>query len=268
VREGRAGAPAGPELRPRIVLDVRATLQSAAMMAVRLARTLCVAMGFVPTNGCRPDSTPATAVSVASASASSSPRAVTVASAPSSPGAATVANAPSIPSAATVASAPSSPAAASPPAVAPDGLLAEGSQAPAFEATAQTGQRVALADLKGKVVVVYFYPKDDTPGCTKEACELRDAWTDLQKTGAVVIGISTNDQASHVAFAQKYKLPFLLLSDQDERIAKAFGVPVHFGFAKRVTFIIDTQGRIAKVFPNVTPTGHAAQILAAVSPVR
>ena len=254
MREGRAGAPAGPELRPRIVLDVRATLQSAAMMAVRLARTLCVAMGFVPTNGCRPDSTPATAVSVASAS--SSPRAVTVASAPSSPGAATVA------------SAPSSPAAAIPPAVAPDGLLAEGSQAPAFEGTAQTGQRVALADLKGKVVVVYFYPKDDTPGCTKEACELRDAWTDLQKTGAVVIGISTNDQASHVAFAQKYKLPFLLLSDQDERIAKAFGVPVHFGFAKRVTFIIDTQGRIAKVFPNVTPTGHAAQILAAVSPVR
>jgi peroxiredoxin Q/BCP len=203
------------------------------MMAVRLACSLGIAVALVPTAGCRPDSTPATAVSVANGSSS--------------------------PSAAT---APSSPTAASPPAAAPDGLLAEGSQAPAFEGTAQTGRRVALADLKGKVVVVYFYPKDDTPGCTKEACELRDAWTDLQKTGAVVIGISTDDQASHVAFAQKYKLPFLLLSDQDERIAKAFGVPVHFGFAKRVTFIIDTQGRIAKVFPDVTPTGHAAQILA------
>jgi peroxiredoxin Q/BCP len=254
VREGRAGAPAGPELRPRIVLDVRATLQSAAMMAVRVARTLCLAICILSTAGCRPDSTPATAA--------------TVASAPSSPSAGTVASAPSSPSAGTVASAPSSPTAASPPAAAPDGLLAEGSQAPAFEGTAQTGQRVALADLKGKVVVVYFYPRDDTPGCTKEACELRDAWTDLQKTGAVVIGVSTNDQASHVAFAQKYKLPFLLVSDQDERIAKAFGVPVHFGFAKRVTFVIDTQGRIAKVFPNVTPTGHAAQILAALTPVR
>jgi peroxiredoxin Q/BCP len=225
---------------PGCSLGSHATVR--AMMAVRLAFSLCVTAGLVSTAGCRPDSTPATpatAVSVASGSSS--------------------------PTAATVASAPASPAAASPPAVAPDGLLAEGSQAPAFEGTAQTGQHVALADLKGKVVVVYFYPRDDTPGCTKEACELRDAWTDLQKTGAVVIGVSTDDQASHVAFAKKYKLPFLLLSDRDERIAKAFGVPVHFGFAKRVTFIIDTQGRIAKVFPDVTPTGHAAQILAEIN---
>jgi peroxiredoxin Q/BCP len=144
-------------------------------------------------------------------------------------------------------------------------LAKVGADAPNIEAIAHTGDKVSLAALRGKPVVLYFYPKDDTPGCTKEACELRDAWTDLAKSGAVVLGVSTDGQESHVAFAQKYKLPFLLLPDEDQRICRAYGVPVRLGFAKRVTFIIDRSGKIARVFPDVTPTGHAAEILAVLS---
>ena len=153
--------------------------------------------------------------------------------------------------------APSSAASAS-----PSGLLAEGAAAPPIESTAHDGTHVSMAALKGKPVVVYFYPKDDTPGCTKEACELRDAYTKIQETGAVVLGVSTDDNASHTAFATKHSLPFQLLPDQDASIAKAFGVSLRLGMVKRVTFVIDRAGKIAKVFPDVNPTGHAAEILA------
>jgi thioredoxin-dependent peroxiredoxin len=150
-------------------------------------------------------------------------------------------------------------------AAAPQGLLAEGAVAPNIDTTAHTGEHVSLAALRGKPVVLYFYPKDDTSGCTKEACEIRDAWQKFQDAGAVVLGVSTDDKASHVAFADKYKLPFPLLPDTGGTIAQAYGVPVRLGMVKRVTFVIDRQGKISKVFPDVNPVGHAAEILAAVA---
>jgi thioredoxin-dependent peroxiredoxin len=145
------------------------------------------------------------------------------------------------------------------------GLVAEGSPAPAIESTAHDGTRVSMAALKGKPVVVYFYPKDDTPGCTKEAGEIRDLYDKIQQTGAVVLGVSTDDNTSHTAFATKYNLPFMLLPDKDGAIAKAFGVPLRLGTAKRVTFVIDRAGKVAKVFPEVNPTGHGAEILSVLS---
>jgi thioredoxin-dependent peroxiredoxin len=150
-------------------------------------------------------------------------------------------------------------------AAAPSALVAEGAAAPPFEATAHTGEKISLAALRGKPIVLYFYPKDDTSGCTKEACEIRDAWQKFKDAGAVVLGVSTDDSTSHVAFAEKYKLPFLLLPDTSGAIAKAYGVPIRLGMAKRVTFVIDREGKITKVFPDVNPVGHANEILAALS---
>jgi len=163
------------------------------------------------------------------------------------------------PSEGPVPAATTSPAAASEPK-----LLAEGASAPEIEAEAHTGQKIKLSDFRGKPVVVYFYPKDDTPGCTVEAEGIRDDWDELSQLNAVVLGVSTQDNESHKAFAKKYNLPFLLLPDTDETIAAAFGVPVKNGYTKRVTFVIDKQGKIAKVFPEVTPKGHSAEILAAI----
>jgi peroxiredoxin Q/BCP len=150
----------------------------------------------------------------------------------------------------------------------PSGLAAEGLNAPAIETTAHNGQHVSLAALRGKPVVLYFYPKDDTPGCTKEAGEFRDSWQKIQETGAVVLGVSEDDNESHVAFVNKYQLPFMLLPDKDGAIAKAYGVPLGLGMAKRVTFVIDRRGKIAKVFPDVNPSGHAAEILAALGSLK
>jgi len=171
---------------------------------------------------------------------------------------------------ATPAAAPATPAAGATTAAAttaPSGLAAEGSTAPPIDVTAHNGEHVSLAALRGKPVVVYFYPKDDTPGCTKEACEFRDAWDKIKASGAVILGVSTQDTTSHVAFADKYKLPFLLLPDPDATITKAYGVPLRNGLAKRVTFVIDPQGKIAKVFPDVNPSGHAAEIMAVLSTI-
>jgi len=151
---------------------------------------------------------------------------------------------------------------------APASLLTPGTQAPPFDVTAHTGEHVSLAGLRGKPVVLYFYPKDDTSGCTKEACEFRDAWQKFKDAGAVVLGVSTDDNASHVAFAEKYKLPFLLLPDSGGSIASAYGVPLRLGMAKRVTFIIGRDGKIVNVFPDVTPTGHANEILSALAQER
>lgn len=142
-------------------------------------------------------------------------------------------------------------------------LLGVGSAAPSITTTAHNGQKVSLEELRGKPVVVYFYPKDDTPGCTIEAKGLRDDWKDLQAAQAVVLGVSTDDNTSHKAFAEKYELPFLLLPDEDQKIAKAFGVPVKGGYASRVTFVIDKAGKIAKVFPQVNPEKHSAEVLEA-----
>jgi peroxiredoxin Q/BCP len=144
-------------------------------------------------------------------------------------------------------------------------LLPVGAPAPTFAVTAHDGQRIALDELRGKWVALYFYPKDDTPGCTKEACGFRDASKPLEDAGVVVLGVSEQDAASHSAFAEKYHLPFPLLPDDKGEIAAAYHVPVTVGFAKRVTYLIDREGRVARVWPTVTPTGHAQEILAAVS---
>ncbi|HEX3771079.1 MAG TPA: peroxiredoxin [Polyangiaceae bacterium] len=153
---------------------------------------------------------------------------------------------------------PDTSAAASAAAAAPDDLV--GKPAPDFTGTAQDGTSVHLAALRGKHVVVYFYPKDETPGCTKEACSFRDAWADLAKTGAVLIGISADSAESHKAFVAHWKLPFLLLSDPDGKIGATYGVPFQ-GHLQRQTFVIGPDGKVAKVYRKVDVTVHASQIL-------
>jgi thioredoxin-dependent peroxiredoxin len=143
--------------------------------------------------------------------------------------------------------------------------LAAGAPAPDVTFALHTGEKLALASLRGKPVVVYFYPKDDTPGCTVEAQEIRDLHGDLKQSGAVVIGVSTDAQDSHRAFAEKHALPFLLASDESGEVAKAFGVPLKNGRATRVSFVIGADGRIKRSFPQVTPKGHAAELLSAIS---
>jgi thioredoxin-dependent peroxiredoxin len=145
------------------------------------------------------------------------------------------------------------------------GLLPVGAPAPDFTVTAHDGRRIVLSELRGRWVALYFYPKDDTPGCTKEACGFRDAAHPLEEAGIVVLGVSEQDAASHAAFAEKYQLPYPLLPDERGELAAAYHVPVTAGFAKRVTYLVDKSGRIARVWPSVTPTGHAQEILAAVA---
>jgi peroxiredoxin Q/BCP len=144
------------------------------------------------------------------------------------------------------------PAAQALPAAAP---LAAGAPAPEVTFAVHTGESITLASLRGKPVVVYFYPKDDTPGCTVEAQELRDLYQQLSGTGAVVIGVSTDGRDSHRAFAEKHALPFLLASDESGALARAFGVPLKNGRATRVSFVVGANGRIKRSFPSVTPKG-------------
>lgn len=141
-------------------------------------------------------------------------------------------------------------------------MLAVGAEVPDVSAPAHDGKLVNLRALKGKPIVVYFYPKDDTPGCTIEAKGLRDQYAELSRR-AVVLGVSEDSVDSHQAFASKYDLPFQLLDDTNHQLAAAFGVPLSSGHAKRVTFVIDAKGKVAKVFPNVNPDGHAAELIEA-----
>lgn len=141
------------------------------------------------------------------------------------------------------------------------GLLEVGAEAPALAATAHDGSAIDLRRL-GSPAVVYFYPADDTPGCTAEACAFRDIWSDYETAGVMVIGVSTQDLASHVEFAKKHDLPFPLIADTDEVWAKAFGVTVNLGYAKRVSFLLDSEGKVAKVYPGVDPGVHAHEVLA------
>lgn len=140
----------------------------------------------------------------------------------------------------------------------------EGAKAPAFEARDQHGALVRLADFQGKAaVVLYFYPKDDTPGCTAQACSLRDGFSAIKAAGAVILGVSADDAESHKAFAEKFHLPFSLLADPDKRIIEAYGVKMPLlGFAKRVTFIIDRQGIVRKVISDTRTKDHDQQVLA------
>jgi peroxiredoxin Q/BCP len=145
-------------------------------------------------------------------------------------------------------------------------MLTEGDTAPEFESVDQTGKLVRLSDLVGnKNIVLYFYPWDDTPGCTKEACAFRDDMAVLADLDAEVIGVSTNDAASHRAFALKYKLPFPLLPDSEKRIGNLYGVPVradevHGDVYKRVTFLIDKKGKIVKAYTTVDVSVHSHEI--------
>jgi peroxiredoxin Q/BCP len=146
--------------------------------------------------------------------------------------------------------------------------LSEGAEAPDFTLESDSGETVSLAQLRGKPVVLYFYPRDDTPGCTTEACEFRDAWDEVKKTGAVVLGVSPDTAASHQKFKSKFKLPFPLLADPDHKVAERYGAwgersmyGRKFQGILRTTFVIGADGRIRKVFERVKPKGHAAQVL-------
>jgi thioredoxin-dependent peroxiredoxin len=149
-------------------------------------------------------------------------------------------------------------------------MVEEGKRAPDFELTSDTGERVKLSDLRGKPVVLYFYPKDDTPGCTAQACGIRDAYAEFKQRGAVVLGVSPDDEASHVKFRDKYSLPFTLLADPDHHVAEEYGVWVEktaYGKKRmgieRSTFLIDADGNVAKVMRRVKPDTHADHVLAA-----
>jgi peroxiredoxin Q/BCP len=147
--------------------------------------------------------------------------------------------------------------------------LKEGDNAPHFTALTNGGSKLALAELKGKNVILYFYPKDDTPGCTKEACAFRDHFAAFQKKGAVVLGVSGDPVKAHDKFVEKYKLPFTLLADEDKKIVEAYGVWGQKSFMgrkytgiHRVTFLIGPDGRIRKIWPKVKPEEHAQEVLA------
>jgi peroxiredoxin Q/BCP len=148
--------------------------------------------------------------------------------------------------------------------------LKEGGKAPEFAAPDQDGNVVRLKDLRGKKVVLYFYPKDDTPGCTKEACAFRDAWGKFKRRGIEVLGVSLDSEKSHQKFINKYDLPFRLLADSDRKLSESYGT---YGEKKfmgraymgnhRMTFLIDEKGRLKKIFSKVKPEDHAEEVLAA-----
>ena len=153
---------------------------------------------------------------------------------------------------------------------APDLKLKEGDVAPEFAAATNDGNRISLSDFKGKHVVLYFYPRDDTPGCTKEACAFRDEFPAFKAKGAVVLGVSTDPVKAHAKFVEKYKLPFTLLADEEKKIVQAYGVWGEKSFlgrkyqgTYRVTFLIGPDGKIRKVWPTVKPAEHAKEVLAA-----
>ena len=147
-----------------------------------------------------------------------------------------------------------------------------GEPAPTFALPSDEGRTVSLAGLKGRPVVLYFYPKDDTSGCTTQACEFRDRWSDVEAAGAVVLGVSPDPVDSHVKFRKKFDLPFPLLADTDHAVAEAYGVwgeksmyGRKYEGIHRTTFLIGPDGRIARVFEKVKPKGHAAEVLAALA---
>ena len=148
-------------------------------------------------------------------------------------------------------------------------MVEEGKPAPDFELTSDAGETVKLSDLRGKQVVLYFYPKDDTPGCTTQACGIRDAYGEFERAGAVVLGVSPDSEKSHVKFKEKYDLPFTLLADPDHAVAEQYGVwgekkymgKTYMG-VDRSTFVIDEDGTVKRVMHKVKPATHADDVLA------
>jgi peroxiredoxin Q/BCP len=152
----------------------------------------------------------------------------------------------------------------------PEIKLKEGDQAPAFTVATNGGGKLSLSDFKGQNVILYFYPKDDTPGCTKEACSFRDNYAELKKRGAVVLGVSTDSAKSHDKFVDKFKLPFTLLVDDEKKIVQDYGVWGEKKFmgrtymgTHRVTFLIGPDGKIKKIWPKVKPEEHVEEVLTA-----
>jgi thioredoxin-dependent peroxiredoxin len=148
--------------------------------------------------------------------------------------------------------------------------IEEGTPAPDFTLASDSGDAIALSSLRGKPVVLYFYPKDDTPGCTAQACGIRDAWEEFERAGAVVLGVSPDGEASHARFKEKFDLPFTLLADTDHEVADAYGVWGEKSYAgktymgvNRSTFVIDEHGNVARIFLDVKPDQHADQVLEA-----
>jgi thioredoxin-dependent peroxiredoxin len=149
-------------------------------------------------------------------------------------------------------------------------MVTEGTPAPDFALPSGDGDTVRLSEFRGRPVVLYFYPKDDTPGCTAEACEFRDAYAEFERHGAVVLGVSPDTEASHAKFKARYGLPFTLLADTEHAVAERYGVWVEktvrgrtsMGI-KRSTFVVDADGKVAKAMLGVSPQGHAAEVLAA-----
>jgi thioredoxin-dependent peroxiredoxin len=147
-------------------------------------------------------------------------------------------------------------------------LLSIGAKAPDFKTTDQHGKTISLGDYKGRKVILYFYPKDDTPGCTKEACAFRDSFPEFKKLKVDVLGVSVDDEKSHKKFVEKYQLPFTLLADTEKQIVEAYGVwgeknlygKKYMGI-NRVTYVIDESGHIAAVFPKVKPESHAEELI-------
>jgi thioredoxin-dependent peroxiredoxin len=154
-------------------------------------------------------------------------------------------------------------------------VIEEGQPAPTFTLPSDSGEDVSLESLRGKPVVLYFYPKDDTPGCTRQACGIRDAWGEFERRGAVVLGVSPDSAKKHVKFREKYALPFTLLADEDHAVAETYGTWVEKSFAgrkfstsslfgiERSTFVIDADGNIAKIMRKVKPDTHVDEVLAA-----
>jgi peroxiredoxin Q/BCP len=149
-------------------------------------------------------------------------------------------------------------------------LVEEGSRAPDFTLTSDSGERVRLSQLRGRPVVLYFYPRDDSPGCTKQACGIRDSYEDFEERDIVVLGVSSDDESSHRKFKEKHGLPFTLLADPDHEVSEQYGVWGERKFAgntymgiERSTFLIDREGRVAKVMRRVKPATHAELVLEA-----
>ena len=151
-------------------------------------------------------------------------------------------------------------------------MVEEGKPAPDFELTSDSGEHVKLSDFRGKPVVLHFYPKDDTPGCTTQACGIRDVYADFRDRGAEVLGVSPDDEDSHVKFKEKYSLPFTLLADPGHEVAEEYGVwkernrygKKSMGI-ERSTFVIDSDGNVSKAMRRVKPETHAADVLAALN---
>jgi thioredoxin-dependent peroxiredoxin len=149
-------------------------------------------------------------------------------------------------------------------------MVREGEAAPDFTLHSDAGEPVTLSSLRGRPVVLYFYPKDDTPGCTKQACSFRDAYGEFDERGATILGVSPDDEGSHVQFKEKYGLPFTLLADPEHRVAERYGVWIEkntYGKKsmgiKRSTFVIDAEGNVARAMLGVSPVGHADEVLEA-----